>query len=165
MTHDPADHLPDRAPGAFVHRSTMCSSFTHGRAAGSDDKPPIVPMRGGMSRRVAACYLVVALVLALAVGASGKARAGGAGAGVGRGGNSSGEDNEGQGGGVDKNTVIVSSCFGGLALVFCVLGGMSRIGVRRLTKRSADHAAQLAVDALELPPLPEGTRVTLRHKG
>ena len=75
-------------------------------------------MRG---RRTETFTLVVAVVL-LALVRSGEAKraGGGAGAALGsRGGNNGGVDNEGKGGEIDQTTIIVSACFGGLAVLFC----------------------------------------------
>lgn len=94
-----------------------------------------------------------------------KKAGGGAGVALATRGNNDGADNEGIGGNLDDTTIIVLACFGGLAVLFCALATLSKVGASKLSRRSAQNAAQLAVEALELPRLPEGARVTLRHRG
>lgn len=50
-------------------------------------------------------------------------------------------------------------------MLFCSLGALSTVGARRLSRQSCRDAARRAVEALELPTLPTGARVTLCHKG
>lgn len=105
----------------------------------------------------AACLLVQSV--------DAKRAGGGAGVALATRGSGNGEGNQGIGGDLDETSIIVLSCFGGLAVLFCALATLGKIGASNLSRRSAQNAAQLAVEALELPRLPEGARVTLRHRG
>jgi hypothetical protein len=72
---------------------------------------------------------VLAFVACLLLHSVESKKAGG-GAGVGlasRSGSNNGVDNEGRGGEIDQTTIIVSACFGGLAVVFC---GLAFLGTR-----------------------------------
>ena len=122
-------------------------------------------LSGGRPRGSSLSVVVLALAYVLASSAPLDVDARRAGARI-RSAYGGGTDNEGNGGKPDEATVIVTALFAALALLFCVLGGMSRVGASRLSMRDARARARAAAEEmLDLPPLPDGARVTLRHKG
>lgn len=122
---------------------------------------------GGLPAARLAFVIVAFICLTCAQIVEAKGRStGGAGAGIAmRRGDSSGSDNSGTGGKMDTAVVSVGASFGGLAFIFMALTCFGKIGARNITRSGYRQRVAAAAAALSLPVLPNGTRVTLRHRG